>query len=527
MSHGVRSMIVLALLGLAVAGITANAGALDPFDRASRLELAGDYTQALETYESCVAAQPDDPRAPLAAFAAASLRFLALDDLDAAAEAYARLIDRYPDSPWSAEAARRRGECFQARERWAEAGAAYGRALELSGGEAVDASPEWINEVSLVAADCYYKLGDRQRLIATYEQALGSSLPPHSTAALRFRLGDCYESGGEPRKAAEQYAQIIREQPCAPAFDQAMTRRELIEEYVSIDWAPVETYAQTRQDFRERDFAGALARCEQVLAATDNEALRTCARYRRILAGTVVAGDFTAGAAQLESLIGSLEDPRTMPGAPQQLAAIRRVAGLEAEAEASSEDTDVLGALGMAYFRAGAVARAVVVLERSRDLDPMDSATRRLLGTAYLSAGRPDEARAEFDRYLAENPNDTNALNMIGYTCLGQGDAESALTYFERYVAVAPEDANAHDSYGEGLVSAGRIAEAVTEYERAVELDRDFFNSWYVLGDLYQQQGRMAKSAEAYRRALELAPADARSAAARALLAEPESGSGQ
>ncbi|MBD3237802.1 MAG: tetratricopeptide repeat protein [Candidatus Eisenbacteria bacterium] len=520
----VRVASIAATTGLAAALLLTAAAeqATESFDRAARLELAGEYEQARDLYERVAREAPQGPHAPLAAYAAGNLRYLQLDDIEGAAAAYAGLVADYPQSPYAAEAARRRGECLVALERWSEAAEAYGQALALGGAAQADVSPEWINEVSLAAADCYYELGDRGRVIEVYEQALSAAPAPPVAAALRLRLAHCHESEGEAPAAAREYARILREHPHAPAFDEAIAKRALIEPHCSLDWAPLEAYAQTSRDFRARDFSGALERCEQVLAESENEALRTCARYRQILAETVVRGDFTTGAQRLADLLERLDDPRALPNAEQRLAGLRRVAGLEAEARADSADAGVLTALGGAYLHAGAVARAIEVLERGRAEAPEEADLLRLLGTAYSLAGRREEAREAFDRYLTQNPDDTQALNRVGYACLQSGDPESALTYFERYVELAPEEANAHDSYGEGLMNAGRLEEAVAQYERAVELDPSFYNAWYMLGDLYARLGRSSDSVAAYRRALDLSPADPRSAAAEAVLSGAE-----
>lgn len=476
------------------------------FPLAAALEAAGDYEAALTQYESFLEEHPDDPKSPLAVFAAANIRYLQFEDYEPAIVMYQRLLEDYAASQWAPEAARRKGECLQVLERWIEAGEAFGRALEHAGKSSRPIPTEWVNEVSLLAADCFYEAGDRTAVIGMYEKTLRGDLAPSAAASVLYRLGDSYESMGEEERAAQTYARIVREYPFSSVFAQAMDKCGLIDEHVSLDWAHYETYARTSQDFARGDYDGALGRCDTILGSTDNQILRDCADYRRVVAHMLLHGDFSHGVESLEALLDSLADPRILPNAPRQLEGFRVVADQEATVRRQPGNPETMRALGQSYLRARSFAKAIETLERALTLSEEDAMTHLPLGVAYASAGRTDDAEDAFTFYLERNPTEVGAMNWIGYTFLGQGDTERALSYFQRYVDVAPEDANAHDSYGEGLLSAGRLEEAAGEYERAIELDSLFTNSHFMLGTVYQQMGDTAKALAAYRGFLELSP---------------------
>jgi tetratricopeptide (TPR) repeat protein len=505
-------------LALGVAGVAAQ----DQLREAAALEAAGDFDAAVEKYEAFITEHPDDHLAPLAAVTVANIHYLAKEDLDAAVAAYDRVLESYGESAWAAEAARRKGECLQAQEQWLEAGDAFGRALELAGLGEDPPTTEWINEVSLAAANCYYELGDRSRVIGAFEKALQQSMPPHSTAAVLYRLADSYESNGEAEKAAEHYAKVIEEYPFSRSFDQAYGKRELVEQHVDLDWRPYEAYAQTTTDFRNRDYQAVVDRAKEIVGDTDNSVLRQCATYRKIVAETTITGDFTRGTQQLDSLLGSLTDRRAMPNAEQQLAQFERVAELEAQACDSPEDPTVLRRLGEMYLRSRSMSRAAEALEKALAAEPEDEQTHLLLGFAYAGSQRADEATEAFDYYFDRNPGEAGTLNQVGYTYLQLGDAETAITYFKRYVEAAPDDANAHDSLGEGYLTAGRLEDAAREYERAVEMDPAFSNSHFMLGNVYRQMEDHEKAAAAYQRFLELSPSGAQADQARQALHEME-----
>ncbi len=515
--HFVLSLMLL--LPALLIGLLPRTGRAEvPFARAATLEMHGEYAPAAQEYETYLSLHPGDRLAPLAAMSAANIYSLALGDRTRAIKNYERVVKDYPESSWGAEAARRMAECLALDKRWAEAGAAYRQALELAGTQSVSPATDWVNEVSLAAAESFAQAGDPAQVITAYEAALQHSLPPQAAATVLYNLAGVYESAGQEQKAAERFARIIQEYPFAPAFDQTMPKRALIERWVNLDWAPYVTYAQTAQDFATRDYAAAIRNSDQVLAVSTNDALRRCAEYRKIVAEAYSNGDFTAGAQRLNALLSNLPDPRAMPNAQRQLEQMQVFAAAEENARAHPQDAAAWRALGAQYLQSGIASRAVEVLEKAKSLAPESADGRLYLGYAYTVAGRSAEAQAEFQFYVERNPTDVTVLNMIGYNYLGVGDPQAALPYFERCVQYAPDDPNTHDSLGEGLLRAGRVREAVQEYERAIALDSTFVNSHFMLGEVYLQLGDRPKAVAAYERSLRLGLAAQQAAQAQAAL---------
>jgi tetratricopeptide (TPR) repeat protein len=493
-------------------------------DQAAAYERAGNPRAAIEAYASFLDHQPNDRLAPVAAYATANLRCQALRDTIGAIRAYDRVVRQYPTSDLAAEAARRKAECLQGRKQWVDAGEAYAQALTLAGQGSAAAAPstDWINEVSLGVADCFYQSGDPRRVIEAYEDALEGPMAPQPAATALYRLGDAYEKIGEPERAAICYARIVEDYPFAGVFDAAVGKRELIRGHRALEWTPYLIYARTSGDFARRDFAAVPARCDSILALSQNAPLRACAAYRKIVAETQTGGDFTGARQRLSALLDSLPDPRTMPNARQQLERYETMAEAEQRAAENPNDAGSQTALGGLYLQLGLVTRAAEVLERAVALAPDDAETRLYYGYACNATGRPEPAMAAFQFYLERNPSDTNAINQIGYALLQQGDAARAIPYFRRLVELTPDDPNAHDSLGEGLLNAGQLPEAAAEYERALELDPTFANSRFMLGEVYRRLDDAPKAIAAYRRFLEQTPEGPQTDAARAALEQLE-----
>ncbi|MBU2690780.1 MAG: tetratricopeptide repeat protein [Candidatus Eisenbacteria bacterium] len=508
--------ILMILLCLALGA----AGAQDRFGRATAFEKAGNYEAAIGEYASFLKAHPQDALAPTAAMAIGNISFLALENHTAAVEAYDRVLKEYPKSSWAAEAARRKAECLEVEENWEGAGEAYGEALKLCGEGDNRPPPNWVNEVSLAAADCYYELGDRSRVIETYETVLKSSMPPPAAATTLYRLADSYESNAQGEKAARKYAELIEDYPFSAEYAQAIGKRECIDQYLDFEWEHYLTYTQTTQDFQTRDFAAAIPRCDDIITRSPNEKLKLCAEYRKIVAETVIAGDYTEGAGRLESFLNRIPDRRAFPNAQRQLLLFQQTAGLERQVRESPDDGAALQQLGEQYLRSQSLAKGVDALEKARAMDPDNADIALSLGLAYLNTGQPEAAQTAFGVYFTQNPTNTGVLNQVGYTYLGLGDVETALEYFVKYVKAGPDDANAHDSYGEGLLAAGRVEEAEQEYETAVRIDSTFFNAYFMLGTIYQQGSKPEQAVAAYQKFLELAPADPRAERAHTALRE-------
>ncbi|MFH1143109.1 MAG: tetratricopeptide repeat protein [Candidatus Eisenbacteria bacterium] len=490
------------------------------FDRAAVREMAGDHAGALKEYRAFLAEHPDHERAPLAAMAAANLEFLALGEPDAAVAAYDLLVSRYPGSVWAPEAARRKAECLQASEQWEPAGRAYGQALTLAGSCAEPPRVDWMNEVSLAAADCFDRAGNQAQVIEIYEGVLQNPLPSEAAAMVMYRLGERYEAQAQPAQAAARYARLIHSYPASRPAGQAIGKRALIEAHEPLDWDSFTAYAAAGDSIRQRHYAGALPKLDQVRSASRDPVLLQCVEFRQIVAETMISSDFTAGLSRLERFLDTAPHPEALPDTEPLLQNYRALAGAEERARANPDDLASLRALGDAYLQSQAIAKGIEVLERARALDSANADVQFSLGRCYLAAGRGAEAQQAFGVYLEQNPQNTAALNMIGYSCLGAGDAESAIVFFERYAAADPDDPNAHDSLGEGYLAAGRLEEAAREYERAVEIDPGFVNSYFMMAGAYRQLGRTEDAVARYNRFLELSPVGDQADQARAALAE-------
>jgi tetratricopeptide (TPR) repeat protein len=356
------------------------------------------------------------------------------------------------------------------------------------------------------AADCFEKAGDPSRTIAAYERVLEDPLPPQTAATVLMRMGEAGEASGLAARAAESYARVVREYPFTDSFQQAASKRDMIAGHVTLDWSPYDAYGRASRQLRAGEFAGAIAACDTVMAATQDAPLRASAEYVRTVSQMMQSGDFEGGQGRLTAFVEANPAFRGLAGVERTMRLAANASAAQANARQRPEDAGAQRDLGQAYLNARLFQRALEPLEKARALAPDHMGTQMMLGGAYISTGQFDKADEAYKAALETDPNNATTLNLIGYAYLGRGAAEQAIAYFERYAQLAPDDPNSHDSLGEGYLGAGRTADAIREYEKAVEIDPGFANSHFMLGGVYLQAGQPEKALAAYRRFLQLSP---------------------
>ncbi len=521
----IRALLTVLALGLVAGPLLHPTAAQDAFAPATSSVLRGEYETARSEYLAYADTHPEDPLAALALLSAARLSLESLEDPAEAGRVSDRILTAYPASRWAPEAARVKAASLEAREAWSAAGDSYQQAIELAAGDAMDDltyDAGWISEVSRRAADCFYQLGDHERVMRMYEALLanGESLGGEATATTRARLAECYLEASQDAKAATQYARILTEHPLRPEFTEALTQRELIERHREFDWEALEASAAVREAFQSGDFTRAQALCEEALGGQLAPELELVMEIDRTFAELLCTQDFVGGLRKMRTLRHQQTPGYDNPQLDRRIDFLQAIADLERRTRRPDGEAGTWIDLAAHYARAQALEKSAEAYRQAVALDPDNAHAVMSLGNTLARLGEVKEAASVYESFLAKEPDNTNALNQIGYVYLNHGHHEEALRYFKRYVEAAPEEANAHDSYGEGLLRGGRLEDARREYERAVEIDPTFANSFYMLGEVYRQLDIAEKAQAAYERFIELAPDDPRIEPARQAVEE-------
>jgi tetratricopeptide (TPR) repeat protein len=167
--------------------------------------------------------------------------------------------------------------------------------------------------------------------------------------------------------------------------------------------------------------------------------------------------------------------------------------------QASPEEADANGRLGMVLHAYEQYGTAEVCYQRARALAPKELRWSYLLGAAQASAGKNREAAEGLRKARDYLP----ARLKLAEALLALGELAESREIFEELAAEHPDLAQAHYGIGRARAAQGDLAAAVEHYRKACELAPQFGAARYGLALAYQKLGQTAlaqKEMAAYRK---------------------------
>ena len=319
------------------------------------------------------------------------------------------------------------------------------------------AALENTNIVSLQRlAQGFMFLGESRRAGDTYLKILEAEpdLP-----GIREALAELYLRQNDPKRAAEQLREIIRDSPTNPQAH----------------------YFLAAIAYQEKRFSDALDSYRRaLLLGLDNEQIY-----------------FDIAAAEL-----ALNQPR------EALATLDRARKKFRPGFVGEFYT------GLAYMRLKEFTNALEhftaaeIVARATDTNRLTHIFYFELGAAHERAGKIPESERYFEKCLALSPNFSEALNYLGYMWAERGtNLDLAHEYIARAVKMNPTNAAYLDSLGWVLFKQGRPHEALGPIRQSVELseepDATLFDH---LGDIYAALHDLPKAREAWQKSVRLQP---------------------
>lgn len=465
----------------------------------ARIYATTDPARAAQSYESILAANPQDPGA---LFQLALLR-VRQNRLDDAVTLLTRLVAVDPQS-------------FQARSTLAQVQASLGRYAEAEQQflAALEIQPE--SERALIElAMLYERWGKADQAAATYGKVLEINPDNHQVRKRlsrlliqQSRLGEAVTELEELKKRDPDPAEarlglglIFLEQD---RIDEAITELELLlkerPEMVKV------AYYLGLARAKKGDVDGAL----DAFAKVGPELPEYVDSRLRMAVLLVEEKNDPAAASQVleEALVhaNAANDAADTPAAAEP-------AGPAAEASedgtplraASDPKVRLYRVLAYTKERAGQPLHAIDALEKAKAIAPDDTNVRFDLGVLYDKQGRAPEAEVEMKAVIERDPRHARALNYLGYTWAEKGqNLDEAEALIRRALEVDPDDGYYVDSLGWVQFRRGHFDEAVATLEHAVELVPEDPVITEHLGDAYAKAGKKQRAIETYRRALEL-----------------------
>lgn len=142
-----------------------------------------------------------------------------------------------------------------------------------------------------------------------------------------------------------------------------------------------------------------------------------------------------------------------------------------------------------------------------------------MIGMAYLGYGQPKDARVQIESALALEPSNVVARTTQARLMAVESDFPGALQRIDAVLAAAPVDLDALMLKGEIEIALGRRSDSLKTLERVVALQPAAFQARYLLVTSFVQAKEFDKAAAQVDELKKLAPADARTLHAVAIVA--------
>lgn len=489
-------------LVLAVGGTGAWAQAADVVWQAATAAYdAGNYQNALTSFQDFAEQFPDDERADVAAYRAAQ-SLGQLERYPEAANAFAQLAETYPNSRYADGARFNRGHYFFLAEQWQNAAAAYFDYTKLGTKPDLKAKAWFWRAEALYSLDRYpdaalayqsfldqpaevLAAGDTRDLVAYGQLGLGLSQfgaeqwTP-ALAAFRAYLADNADGPAADQAAffaAESQAHLDQTDAAVAAW------AKLVDDQPASEYAP-------RALLRIAEVEGARGRVAQAEAAT--------ARLARDYPGQAQA----AGAQRFELAYQQLQ---AKEWATAERLYREALVGADAEQQA-------IGLLGLAEAQFGAqqwAAAAATYRQLLADHPTHANAptARARLAEALLHDEQFAASEAVGREYLQLSPDGADAAVVrynLAYAILQQDRAQEAMTLFSEVVDANPAAASAAPlllEMGRFGLESQRWADATRAYELYLQHHADApgaLNARWGLGQAAEGAGDQAAAIAAY-----------------------------
>jgi len=212
--------------------------------------------------------------------------------------------------------------------------------------------------------------------------------------------------------------------------------------------------------------------------------------------------------AQPDPIATALAEARSMINEGNAKAAVTKLQSLP-----DVKEIRVAHLLGVAYYHAGELPRAIETLAPLVDKLPPDSAQRReavqTLGLAHYLAGHVADSIPFLEQTSAWAPNNNELTYALGIACLQTRRIEKARESFARMFRVAPDSAQARLLNAQMMIRLEYLEFAETELKQAVEKDPKLPVAHYLLGQIAVFRARYDEGIQLLEKEIALNPANA------------------
>ena len=167
--------------------------------------------------------------------------------------------------------------------------------------------------------------------------------------------------------------------------------------------------------------------------------------------------------------------------------------------------------LGVACFRRGDLAQAMVDYNKAIDLDPHYTEAYYNRGLVYEKKGNRTQAMSEYAQALKLDPNFAPAYySLRAYTANKkynkQGDIIQTIADYNKVIEKSPHLADLYYKRGTFDIQQGNLSQAILDYTKAVELDPNDVLGYNDRGNTYDLLGQLSLAIADFTKIIEINP---------------------
>ncbi len=154
----------------------------------------------------------------------------------------------------------------------------------------------------------------------------------------------------------------------------------------------------------------------------------------------------------------------------------------------SAQRREAVQSLGLAHYLSGRIADAVPFLEQTGEWAPNNNELTYALGTAYIQTRQPAKARERFARMFRVEPDSAAARLITARMMIRLEFNDFAEAELKQAIEKDPKLPQAHSLLGQIAIFYARYDEGVELLEKEIALNPGDAVAYYKLGDAYTRQ---------------------------------------
>lgn len=352
-----------------------------------------------------------------------------------------------------------------------------------------EAGQETSSLISFLAGFIDFNNGNYQLAILGFDKALANlSTAPRlvdNRAEIYFYRANAYNKLGEPQRAIQDYDQAIQ---IDPKLAHAHNNRGFA--YIGLG-----------------DYQHAIQDCDQAiqLDPKDTEA------YNNRGIAYINMGQFQRAIQDFDQAI-QINPQDTAAYNSRGVTYVylgqyqRAIQDFEQAIQVNPQFAAAYNSRGFAYADLGQYQRAIQDYDQAIRIDPQYVVAFNNRGHIYDKLGQYQRAIQDYDQVIQMNPQYPDAYSNRGAAYYKLGQYQRAIKDFDQAIQIDPKNANAYNNRGFAYTSLGQYQRAIQDYDHAIQIDPQLTAAYNNRGLAYVYLGQDQRAIQDYDQVIRIDP---------------------